>query len=160
MSIGFLVSIVYLFAAGAQVIGGELADRFPIKRVYLGSQLLLVPVLVAGYLSHSYWLVVAAVLLVSFNTGGQSAENMLVARYTPLAWRSRAFGMKFLVSLGVSSLGVALVPLVYDVFGSAGPIMFFFMGFALVAATAATFIPSLDRPDIQPAASPAPGPAE
>ena len=53
MNAGILVSIVYLFAAGAQILGGELADRFPIKRVYLASQLLLVPVLVAAFFSFS-----------------------------------------------------------------------------------------------------------
>ena len=156
MTAGFLVSLVYLFAAGAQIIGGELADRLPIKRVYLGAQLFLLPVLVAAFLARSYWLVVFAILLVSLNTGGQSAENMLVARYTPSAWRSRAFGVKFLLSLGVSSLGVALVPLVYGIYGSVGPIFVFFMGFAAVAAICAAFIPSPARPAKPAAITPAP----
>ena len=160
MNAGFLVSLVYLFAAGAQIIGGELADRLPIKWVYLGAQLLLLPVLVGAYFTRTYWLVVLAILLVSLNIGGQSAENMLVARYTPSAWRSRAFGVKFLVSLGVSSLGVALVPLVYDLYGSVGPISLFFIGFGVVASISALFIPNPAPADETDAATPAPTPAE
>ena len=160
MNAGFLVSLVYLFATGAQIIGGELADRLPIKWVYLGAQLLLLPVLVGAYFTHTYWLVVLAILLVSLNTGGQSAENMLVARYTPSAWRSRAFGVKFLVSLGVSSLGVALVPLVYDLYGSVGPIFLFFIGFGVVASISAVFIPNPAPADETDAVTPVPTPAE
>ena len=160
MNAGLLVSMVYLIAAGSQIVGGELADRFSIKRVYLSAQLLLLPVLAVAYFAHSALLVVCAVLLVSLNTGGQSAENMLVARYTPLAWRSRAFGIKFLVSLGISSLGVALVPLVYGLFGAVGPILIFFLGFAAFASVGAFFIPDTAPGTDAASAVPAAGPAE
>ena len=36
----------------------------------------------------------------------------------PPAWRGRAFGAKFVLTLGVSSLGVSLVPLIHRMTGS------------------------------------------
>ena len=44
LGIGGLVSVVYAFSALAQVVGGELADRVSLKYVYLGSQVLQMPV--------------------------------------------------------------------------------------------------------------------
>jgi FSR family fosmidomycin resistance protein-like MFS transporter len=42
------------------------------------------------------------------------AENALLARYTPAKWRATAYGAKFLLALGVSTVGVKLVAMTYD----------------------------------------------
>jgi hypothetical protein len=65
----------------------------------------------------------------------------MLAYYTPSRWRATAFGAKFLLSLGVSALGVPLVATVYD---RSGDFIWLFailgMLAALVAATA-VFLP-------------------
>ena len=70
--------------------GGELADRFSLKGVYLFSQLSQVPVLLVAYFLHSPILVAAAALMVALNVCGQPAENALLARYAPPRWRASA----------------------------------------------------------------------
>ena len=113
LGIGSLVTLAYACAAIAQVIGGELADRYNLKWVYLLSQLAQVPVLLFAWSTHSPVLIGLAALMVSLNVLGQPAENTLLARYTPLAWRARVFGAKFVLTLGVSSLGVMMVPVMH-----------------------------------------------
>ena len=138
---GFLVSLVYLVAAAAQIVGGELADRFPLKPVYLLCQTLQIPALLIAVASRNPVLVVATAALVSLNVAGQPAENVLLARYTPLAWRGRVFGVKFALTLGVSSLGVALVPAIHGLTGSLDGLLLALILFAATAAAAASLLP-------------------
>ena len=56
--------------------------------------------------------------MVSLNMGAQPVENALVAKYTPTRWRSRMYGIKFVLTLGVTSIGVVLVPVLSGVMGS------------------------------------------
>ncbi len=143
--IGVLVSLCYVAAALAQIVGGELADRFSLKGVYLFSQLSQVPVLLVAYFLHSPILVAAAALMVALNVCGQPAENALLARYAPPAWRARAFGVKFSLTLGVSAGGVALVPVLYHFAGSLSPIFFFLIAFAGIAGVGALVLPGDSR---------------
>jgi len=110
-----------------------LADRFSLKRVYMWTQILQIPVILLAFLTFNYGLVVLAIAMVGLNVAGQPAENALLARYTLLAWRGRMFGVKFVLTLGVSTLGVALVPAIADWTGS---LDFLFIALALFAACA------------------------
>jgi MFS family permease len=142
LGIGSLVTLAYICAAFAQIIGGELADRYNLKWVYLLSQLSQVPVLLLAWASHSPVLIGLAALMVSLNVLGQPAENTLLARYTPLAWRARVFGAKFVLTLGISSLGVMLVPVMHKWTGSLDLLFFFLAGFAAFAGFIAMKLPS------------------
>ena len=73
---------------------------------------------------HSPALVVCAALMVGLNVAGSPAENALLSRYAPTSWKSRAFGAKFVLTLGVSACGVALVPVVHASVGSLNPDVF------------------------------------
>ena len=142
LAAGSLVAFVYAISAATQLIGGELADRFSLKRVYMWTQILQIPVILVAFLTFNYGLVVLAIAIVGLNVAGQPAENALLARYTPLAWRGRMFGVKFVLTLGVSTLGVALVPAIADWTGS---LDFLFIALALFAACAgltASLLPS------------------
>jgi MFS family permease len=157
--IGLLVSAVYGLSAITQVIGGELADRFDIRRVYIFAQLATaLPLAVAAHVA-GWSLVAVALVAVSLNTVGNPAENGLLARYTPAAWRGRAFGAKFVLSFGVSSLGVALVPTIHRLTGSLDALFYVLAGFAATAGIAAIMLPATRR-ERAPAASAAAAPAE
>ncbi|PWR25444.1 MFS transporter [Zavarzinia aquatilis] len=149
--IGLLVSVVYLVSALTQYVGGELADRFPPRAVYLMAQLVQIPfILIAVSLSGSA-LVGVAVLMVSGNVVGQPAENSLLARYTPPAWRGRAFGAKFVLTLGVSSLGVSLVPLIHRLTGSLDGLLVALALFAGIGAAFCLLLPVEGRAAAAPA---------
>lgn len=138
---GFLVSIVYFIAAGSQLIGGELADRYPLRRVYFFAQVVQAPVILIAFLTFNLGLVGLAALMVALNVGGQPAENAILARYTPLAWRGRIYGLKFVATLGISTLGVALVPAIHNWTGSLDTLLLVIGGIAVVSAIAASQLP-------------------
>ena len=103
------VTVVYLLAGLTQILSGHLADRLSPKRIYVAVALAQVPLLLGVAYATGLGLVAVAVLAVSFNMAAIPAENLLLSRYTPAKWRGTAFGLKFVLSFGVSGLGVPLV---------------------------------------------------
>ncbi|BAE50017.1 MFS transporter [Paramagnetospirillum magneticum] len=106
------VTVVYLLAGLTQILAGHLADRISPKRIYLLAALIQVPLLLGLAHASGPGLLLVAVLAVSFNMAGIPAENLLLSRYTPAKWRGTAFGLKFVLSFGVSGLGVPMVSLI------------------------------------------------
>jgi len=129
--IGAIVTVCYLISGMTQLIGGELADRFSQKTVYMFCQLLQIPVYAIAYVVFGPALIGLAVLMIGFNVMGQPSENALLARYTPLKWRGQVFGAKFLLTLGVSSIGVALIPAIH---ASTGNLDFLFLMLGISAS--------------------------
>jgi len=150
-AIGGFVTIAYVAAAFAQIIGGELAERYSLRWVYLLSQFIQVPTLYIAWTLHSPMLIVVAAFMVSFNVLGQPAENTLLARYTPLAWRARVFGAKFVLTLGVTSIGVALIPILHSATGTLDSLLLILMGFAVLAGLIALLLPTERAPVPEPA---------
>jgi MFS family permease len=141
VGIGATVTLVYLLSALAQIAGGELADRFRLRTVYLFVHFAQVPVLAIAFVLAHPALIAAATLMIGLNIAGQPAENVLLARYTPGPWRGRVFGAKFVLTLGVSALGVAMIPLAYRVTGSLDALFPAMIAFAAAAGIAALRLP-------------------
>ncbi|MSP51626.1 MAG: hypothetical protein EXQ91_04435 [Alphaproteobacteria bacterium] len=74
------------------------------------------------------------VLTVGLHSALSPAENAILARYTPLRWRNRVFGIKFVISQGIASGGVALVAIIYDTTGSLDASFLIFAGLAALVA--------------------------
>lgn len=108
---GLAVMLVYGFAAVMQVACGMLADRYPLKWVYLATLICQAPLLAVATVASGVPLLGAVMLMVMLNTGSFPAENALIARFTPSRWRGTVFGGKYLLSFGISSLGVPMVAL-------------------------------------------------
>ncbi len=150
LGIGGFVSLCYLVSSATQILGGELADRMSRKMLYAACQLLQVPIYAIAFLTFGPALIPLAAVMVSLNLMGQPAENSLLARYTPLQWRGKVFGVKFLLTLGVSSIGVALIPIVHNFTGSLDA-LFILLGLAAaISFLAATALPA-ERPTLKTA---------
>lgn len=117
MSVGALVSLVYLVSSLGQIAGGLLADSRDERDLYAISYLVQAGVMALAALTHNILIVVVTALVVTLGTGTQPIENCLLARYTPERWRATVFGMKFVLSLGVSALGVPVIALSYGATG-------------------------------------------
>lgn len=139
------VSVVYLLAGLTQVLAGHLADRLSPKRLYVAVALLQAPLLLGVAHASGLGLLAVAVLAVSFNMAGIPAENLLLARYTPAKWRGTAFGLKFVLSFGVSGLGVPLVSVMRAATGGFEALFVLLAVSACVVALAASQLPT-DRP--------------
>ena len=76
-------------------------------------------------------LAVIGVVMMLLLTASLPAENCLVARFCPAAWHATAYGAKFVLGLGVSSLALPMMGAIYD--GTGG---FYWLYVALGAAAA------------------------
>jgi MFS family permease len=138
---GGLVSLVFMASAATQLLGGWLADRYPLKRVYVLAWAVQVPLLtlVAGVVELP--LLAAATLVYCLMTIATPAENSLLALYTPGRWRATAFGAKFLLSLGVSAAGVPLVAVIHDRTGDFAWLFFVLAALAAAIVAAGLLLP-------------------
>lgn len=126
-----LVSLVYLGAMLTQLVGGYLSDKFAPRSLYLLASLAQLPFYVLAASTHNLALFMAVMTTVLFNTIAVPTENVLLARYTPEAWRATAFGAKFVLALGVGALGV---PLAAHIHATTGGFYWYFLFLAAVIA--------------------------
>ena len=142
LGIGGFVAIVFLVAACFQIIGGLAADRFPLKWVYVTAWTLQIPVVLWAATAAGLPLVIVASVIVLLLNGSAPAESSLFAKYSPARWRATAFGVKFVIALGVSALGVPLVAYIHDQTGEFYWLFIVLAGFAAVIALVALLLPS------------------
>ena len=142
LGVSSAVAAVYVAGGLMQVIGGRLADIYTLKTVYLCAFLLQIPFLFLAGILGGPGLLVVVLFMVSINTGSMPTENVLVARYAPSRWRSLAFGLKFVLALGVSGLGVLLEGTFYDLTGGFYWVFTLLAAIAFVALAIATLLPS------------------
>ncbi|CAA7627789.1 Major facilitator superfamily permease [Candidatus Terasakiella magnetica] len=144
------VTFVYLLAGLTQILAGHLADRVSPKRIYVLAALMQVPLLLGLAYASGLGLLAVSMLAVSFNMAGIPAENVLLARYTPAKWRGTAFGLKFVLSFGISGLGVPLVSLIRGATGGFEALFLLLAISACVVALAASQLPA-ERQGLAPA---------
>ena len=120
---------------------GLLADRYPLKQVYLWAWAAQIPVLIVIIHAVELPLLSLMILLFSLETMTGPAENSLLVRYTPGRWRATAFGAKFVLAQGVSALGVPLVGYVFDTTGDFLWMFGILIGLGLIIVAAAIYLP-------------------
>ena len=148
LKVAYLLGLVYTIAGIINIIGGRLADLYSARYVYLCGFLLQVPALMLFGMSVGTSLVLVAIVMTGLNNSTQPAENILIARYTPLHRRGLIFGMKFVIAIGIASLGVILEGVLFDWFS-------LFITLGVLAASATCVILLLPRENIAAVAQPA-----
>ena len=152
---GTLVALVYAISAVGQVAGGVLADRFDERRLYIVSYGVQIGILTLAVATHNLLLIAIVAMAVTVQTGSQPIENCLMARYTPDAWRATVYGMKFVLGLGVSSLGVPLVALIFGLSGSFAGVFWAMAMCSPAAVGVGLALPSVTNRSLAPAMQPA-----
>jgi len=153
---GLLVSIVYAISALGQVGGGLLADRFDERWLYACSYGLQILLFALAAATFNPALVALIAVAVSLQTGTQPVENLLIAKYTPDSWRATVYGLKFVLALGLSAIGVPLLALIYGSTGAFTGVFLVMAGFAVVPVLVGLMLPGrvpepLQEPVIEPA---------
>ncbi|HEX7968967.1 MAG TPA: MFS transporter, partial [Stellaceae bacterium] len=154
---GGFASLVFAEGMFFPLIGGWLADRYSLKWVYVLSWAVAVPALLVSMRLVELPLFGATMVVFSLMSMVAPTENALLVRYTPGRWRATAFGAKFVLSLGVSSLGLPLVAFIFDRTGGFAWLFVVLAALAAIIAAAGLFLP---REGEGRAAAPAPAPAE
>jgi len=108
-ALGLLMAAVYAVASLAQLVVGWLLDRFPLKRIYIAILALQPPLFVLAAYAQGWQLYALQILFMIAVFGAIPFTDVLIARYVDDRMRSRVAGMRLAVSLGVSSVAVALL---------------------------------------------------
>lgn len=145
LGVGGMVTVIYTLAGLFQVVSGHWADRYPLRYVYAGVYLVQVPLLLAAAWLGGLSLALVALVMVSMNLAGIPAENSLIARYTPAKWRGTAFGMKFVLSFGISGLGVPLMAYILKNTGDFFWVFVLLSAMAVIVAASSLLLPKEER---------------
>lgn len=141
LGIGILVSLVYSFAAVAQLVVGHFLDHGAIKPVLMSVVGFQIPLLIAAAFFDNYLMLVAALGMMFFVFGQIPINDAMVAAYTDEAWRSRVYAVRYVVSFGASAFAVPLVALMHRYSSDFKYLFFALAAMAAVMFTAATLMP-------------------
>jgi MFS family permease len=131
LGIGVLVSLVYAFAALAQLVVGHFLDRGTIRQVFVPVVALQVPLLALAGVADNYAMLAVAFGMMFVVFGQVPINDAMVAAYTDEEWRSRVFALRYVVSFGASA---AAVPLVAWAHRTSGDFQHLFVVLAVLAA--------------------------
>ncbi|HSB48183.1 MAG TPA: MFS transporter [Burkholderiales bacterium] len=145
LGIGILVSFVYAFAAMAQLVVGHFLDRGALKSVLVAVIGLQLPLLLAAAFFDNYLMLVVALAMMFFVFGQIPINDAMVAAYTDEAWRSRVYGVRYVVSFGASACAVPLVALMHRYSSD-----FKYLFFALAAMAGLMFAAAVLMPSRRP----------
>ena len=139
--VGLAASIVFGVASLAQIPVGRLLDRVGARAVLLtcaGAQALLLALMIQ---TGGPLVVALAVPLMLFVFGEIPVGAWLVGHYAAPGWRSRIYGVQYLLSLGVSAGVVPLIAVLHDRSGGFGLMFLLLAGAAGIVALAALLLP-------------------
>jgi MFS transporter, FSR family, fosmidomycin resistance protein len=140
---GALTSVILAIAGGAQLLGGVLADRYPLKRLFLLTYGLMAPALLLCASAADGTMVFGLFMVMVCTVGTQPISDALFGKYVPQRWINTAYGLRFAISLCSSA---AALPLVGFVFDSTGDFYYLFLVLAVFAAIAIAAIAMLPTP--------------
>ncbi len=115
---GLLFAVLALGGVG-QLLGGHIADRYRPALAYLVVISLTIPCALVMAHGNSYTIPIAAGVLAVFMFSQQPLENTIIAEATPLQWRSRVYGLKFILAFGLASSGAYLTGWIWTTYGLA-----------------------------------------
>ena len=140
--VGAAVTAIMLIGGAAQLLGGYLADRFPLKTLFLAVYGMMAPALLLASLAADGALIVLLILAVAITVGNQPVSDSLFALYVPPKWLSTAFGFRFALSLTVSAVAIPTVGLVFDWSGDFFWLFMLLASFAGAVMVAIAMLPS------------------
>lgn len=138
--LGLIVGAVMLMGSAGQLIGGRLADRMPMKTLYVATFLIKLPLMILAAWFGGAWALLVAVVIGFMFDFAAPVENLLLARYSSGKRRGLAFGLKFAMGFVAAPLGVNLVAWAYGDAAGGAPALFLtlaVLGLVMLAAAMA-----------------------
>ena len=139
--LGALLGGIYAVASLSQVVVGRLLDRFALKPLYVAVTLAQVPILLLAAHAQGWALFALLLCAMILIFGAIPFTDTMIVRYVDDRMRSSVAGMRFTISLGVSSLAVWLLgPIVKE--SGFGTLLTWMGGIALCTCCVVLLLPS------------------
>ena len=139
--IGVVVALIYGMSGLMSLIGGILADKFSLKKIYVIGLLGQVPCLFFIASLTGIPLIIVCLMAVLFNSSILPAENILLAKFTPEKHHGLIYGVKFIVAFGAGPIAIIFIAKVYE-FTSEFSVLFFLSSLIMfLIAILALFLP-------------------
>ena len=136
-----LASLIFTVGAFAQILVGNLLDRYPTRPIVITVALLQAPFLVLSVLLAG-WLAVPPILIMMLLVFGMiPIKDSLIARYTTKAIRARVYAISYLLGSAVGVATVPLIALLHDPSGNFQSLYMLLGVFAVATAAAALILP-------------------
>jgi MFS family permease len=145
LGVGALVAFVYSIAAFAQVLMGNLIDRFDMRRLMMGVGLVQIPLLALAATLDGWPMLIVALCMMMAIFGQIPLNDAIVGKYVADEYRARVLSVRYVVSLSVAAAGIKLIS---ELHGREGGFRSVFLVLAALAAAiliASLFFPSRDR---------------
>jgi len=139
--IGAIVALIYGLSGLMSLIGGLLADKFSLKKIYLIGMIFQIPFFIFISFFTGIPLVIVCLLTVLFNASILPTENILLAKYTPRRHHGSMYGIKFIVAFGSGPLAVYLISLVYKLTSEFGMLFILSAIIMLIISIMTFFLP-------------------
>lgn len=153
--ISMITALIFGCAAFAQLAVGELLDRYPTKRIYIGlvaAQLTMCMIAIPA----AGWSALAVTLPLMLATFGIIPVNdWIVAHFISTEYRSRVYAVKSVLALGIGAVAVQMTGRLYETSGSFDSLFIVLAGAAAIVLVASLFLIPSRKSDAVP-----PTPAE
>jgi MFS family permease len=113
-TLGLITFFVYLFGAVAQLIIGNLLDKFSLKNIFLPLALIIIPSLYLASDISGYFLIILIIFIIVAIFGQVIVNDTMLAKYTADEWRGRAYAARYFLGFTAAGLSVGLVSILYN----------------------------------------------
>tara|TARA_B100000029_G_scaffold426810_1_gene435882 strand:- start:199 stop:1320 length:1122 start_codon:yes stop_codon:yes gene_type:complete len=113
-AIGSVIGIIYGIAGIMTFIGGIMADKFSLKKIYLIGIAAQVPCFYFIAYFTDFSLIIISLIAAMFNSSILPTENILLAKFTPAKHHGLIYGVKFIVAFGSAPIAVFLISKIYE----------------------------------------------
>jgi MFS family permease len=157
LAVGGLTTAVFLCGALAQITVGRLVERFPLHILFaIAAVMQFTGVVWAAYASGVSLLFALAFTMAAIY-GQITLNDLVIARYTADAWRSRIYAVRYFLTFMVSGVAVSMIAFLYGrggfglVLGATAVIALGFLVAVLLITLIASGVEKARVPDATPA---------
>ena len=113
-AIGSIIGIIYGISGFMTLVGGFLADKFSLKKIYVIGIAAQVPCFYFIANFSGIPLIFVCLMAAMFNSSILPTENILLAKFTPERHHGLIYGFKFIVAFGSAPIAVFLISKIYE----------------------------------------------
>lgn len=106
---GSLATAVFVFGAMTQLLMGWLVDRFSLPQLFVGLSILQPAGLALAAMTTGIPMLAGMVLVMAAIYGQVVINDAMVARYVPVEYRARAFGLRYFLGFAAAGFAVPMI---------------------------------------------------